>query len=74
MKSFWDTQYDSKINPCLICWPFFGYKSEKRRKQEKDDYVPTPENIETTVVEGKHTSPLEQPERVMEMIAKLIGE
>ena len=37
----------------------------------KDDYVPTLKTIETTIVEGKHTSPLEQPERVMELIYNL---
>lgn len=38
----------------------------------KEDYVPTPENIETIVVAGKHTSPLEQPEIVLEMINRVI--
>ena len=37
----------------------------------KDDYVPTLETIETIIVEGKHTSPLEQPEKVMELIYNL---
>lgn len=37
----------------------------------KDDYVPTLETIETKIVEGKHSSPLEQPEKVMELIYKL---
>lgn len=36
------------------------------------DYVQTPPNIETTIVEGKHTSPLEQPEAVMNMIRRLV--
>jgi len=38
----------------------------------KEDYVPTPENIETQIVNGRHTSPLEQPEKVMEIIFRLI--
>lgn len=38
----------------------------------KDDYVPTLQTIETIIVEGKHTSPLEQPEKVLEMITQLI--
>lgn len=38
----------------------------------KDDYVPTLQAIETTIVEGKHTSPLEQPEKVLEMINQLV--
>lgn len=40
----------------------------------KDDYVPTLKAIETTIVEGKHTSPLEQPEKVLEMITQLVEE
>ncbi len=38
----------------------------------KDDYVPTPSNLKTQIVNGKHTSPLEQPEAVTEMILELI--
>ncbi len=38
----------------------------------KEDYVPTLKTIETSIVEGKHTSPLEQPEKVLEMILKLV--
>lgn len=37
-----------------------------------DDYVGTPATIETINVEGKHTSPLEQPEKVMELIERLV--
>jgi pimeloyl-ACP methyl ester carboxylesterase len=36
------------------------------------DYVGTPKNMEITVVEGAHTSPLEQPEMVFEFINKVI--
>lgn len=36
------------------------------------DYVGTPKNIEMTVVEGAHTSPLEQPENVFTFIKKVI--
>lgn len=35
------------------------------------DYVGTPEKIVTTVVDGAHTSPLEQPEKVFEFIEKV---
>ncbi len=38
----------------------------------RDDYVPDLQNIETEIVEGRHTSPLEEAEKVMEMIVKLI--
>lgn len=38
----------------------------------KEDYVPTLKTINTTLVEGRHTSPLEQPEKVMELIFKLV--
>lgn len=37
-----------------------------------DDYVGTPANIETIIVEGKHTSPLEQPQKVMELIERIL--
>ena len=40
----------------------------------KDDYVPTLETIETIIVEGKHTSPLEEREKVLEMITQLVEE
>lgn len=36
------------------------------------DYVGTPNKIEMTIVEGAHTSPLEQPENVFEFIQKVI--
>lgn len=36
------------------------------------DYVGTPKNIEMTIVEGAHTSPLEQPEKVFNFINKVI--
>ena len=36
------------------------------------DYVGTPRNIEMTVVEGAHTSPLEQPEKVFTFIKKVV--
>lgn len=36
------------------------------------DYVGTPKNIEMTVVEGAHTSPLEQPEKVFKFVQKVI--
>lgn len=36
------------------------------------DYVGTSKNIEMTVVEGAHTSPLEQPEKVLKFIQKVI--
>lgn len=38
----------------------------------KDDYVQVPPNIETTLVEGKHTSPLEAPQTVLDLIHRLI--
>ena len=38
----------------------------------KNDYVPALENFEMIIVEGKHTSPLEQPERVMEFINRVV--
>jgi pimeloyl-ACP methyl ester carboxylesterase len=38
----------------------------------KNDYVPTTENIEMMIVDGKHTSPLEQAEKVMELIMKVV--
>lgn len=37
----------------------------------EEDYVPTLKNIETIIVKGKHTSPLEQPEKVLDMINQL---
>lgn len=37
------------------------------------DYVGTPKNIEMTIVEGAHTSPLEQPEKVFTFIKRVIG-
>ena len=37
------------------------------------DYVGTPKNMEMTIVEGAHTSPLEQPEEVLKFIKKVIG-
>ena len=46
--------------------PAFALKGNK-------DYVGTPKNIEMTVVEGAHSSPLEQPEMVFEYIKKVIG-
>lgn len=39
----------------------------------KDDYVPTPPNIKTTIVDGKHTSPLEQPQAVLKFIQEVIN-
>ena len=39
----------------------------------KKDYVPTPKNIKTILVEGKHTSPLEQPEEVLSMLKELLS-
>lgn len=36
------------------------------------DYVGTPENIEMTIVEGAHTSPLEQAEKVLNFIKSTI--
>jgi 3-oxoadipate enol-lactonase len=36
------------------------------------DYVGTPKNIEMTIVDGAHTSPLEQPEKVFTFIKKVI--
>jgi len=38
----------------------------------RDDYVATLDKIETTIVEGKHTSPLEEPEKVWALITTLI--
>lgn len=37
----------------------------------KDDYVPTPPNIETIIVDGGHISPLEKPKEVSNLITKL---
>lgn len=37
----------------------------------KEDYVPTPTNIETIVVEGGHISPLEKPREVSSLVKKL---
>lgn len=37
----------------------------------KEDYVPTPPNIETTVIDGGHVSPLEKPDVVIKFIEKL---
>jgi hypothetical protein len=36
----------------------------------KDDYVPTPPNIQTIVVEGGHVSPLEKPGEVSKLLTK----
>jgi 3-oxoadipate enol-lactonase len=36
------------------------------------DYVGTPKNMEITIVEGAHTSPLEQPESVLSFIKKVL--
>lgn len=36
------------------------------------DYVGTPKNVETIIVNGAHTSPLEQPEKVFNFIKKVI--
>lgn len=38
----------------------------------EDDYVPTPDGIETVIVPGQHVSPLEQPEAVASLIARLV--
>lgn len=38
------------------------------------DYVGTPKNIEMTVVEGAHTAPLEQPDKVLNFITKVLEE
>ncbi|MFN9998858.1 MAG: hypothetical protein ACK52X_04460, partial [bacterium] len=38
----------------------------------KEDYVPTPQKIETVIVEGGHISPLEDPLRVTDFIKILI--
>lgn len=40
----------------------------------KNDYVPTPKNIETLIVDGQHTTPLEQPEQVLKLINRLTNE
>ena len=37
-----------------------------------EDYVPVHDAIPTTVIPGKHTSPLEQPEEVLKLIRSLI--
>jgi len=37
-----------------------------------EDYVGKPNNIEMTIVDGAHTSPLEQPEKVFTFIKKVI--
>ncbi len=39
----------------------------------KDDYVETPKNIHTTIVEGSHTSPLEQPQKVLAFIKQVLA-
>jgi pimeloyl-ACP methyl ester carboxylesterase len=38
----------------------------------REDYVPTPPNIETIVVEGGHVSPLEKPVEVLGFIARIL--
>lgn len=38
----------------------------------EEDYVPTPPNIETIVIEGGHISPLEKQQEVISLIRKLI--
>lgn len=38
----------------------------------KQDYVPKPTGVESRVVSGKHTSPLEQPEEVLAFIKEVI--
>jgi 3-oxoadipate enol-lactonase len=38
----------------------------------REDYVPTPPKLQTTMVNGGHISPLEQPELVLEWIKRLI--
>ena len=38
----------------------------------KDDYVQAPAHIKMTLVEGKHTSPLEAPKEVLDLIYRLI--
>ena len=38
----------------------------------RDDYVATLDKIETTIVEGIHTCPLEEPEKVWALITTLI--
>ncbi len=45
--------------------PVFALKGSK-------DYVSAPKNIEMNIVEGAHTSPLEQPEKVIAFIKKVI--
>ncbi len=37
----------------------------------KEDYITTPPNMETILVEGGHVSPLEQPDKVTECIRSL---
>lgn len=37
----------------------------------KEDYVPTPPNMETAVIDGGHVSPLENPQEVLNLIKKL---
>ncbi len=37
----------------------------------KEDYVPTPPNIETILIEGGHVSPLEKPQEVLNLLRKL---
>ncbi|WKN43759.1 alpha/beta fold hydrolase [Tunicatimonas pelagia] len=39
----------------------------------KEDYVPTPKNLKTTVVKGGHISPLEAPEEVFEFVMKVVN-
>ena len=39
-----------------------------------EDYVPTPPTIQTIFVEGGHVSPIEQPERVLELITKITSD
>lgn len=38
----------------------------------EEDYVAIPKGILTAIVQGKHTSPLEQPQEVMNMILKVL--
>jgi pimeloyl-ACP methyl ester carboxylesterase len=50
----------------------FGLKVKAIALKGKEDYVPTPPNIETIIIDGGHISPLEQPLEFDYLFKKLI--
>jgi hypothetical protein len=49
-----------------------GLKVKAIALKGKEDYVPTPPNIETIIIDGGHISPLEQPLEFDYLFKKLI--